>query len=206
MKALNSATLMGLLLFADNVFSQDLGAVRKAPSKPYFDSINPYISISQRHNVFNESGKLSNITNLQTLYEVGASLTKGKWGFSGSYYLMREKGYIPEISSSLRPELWAHYTAAQSGNWTTTFSGAYIPVHDNQDDFGALAAELLYVKSLSLAAGTVSLRWDNDARVDVNHEKEYLSVDGESMRTADTPGYIFTSSVELSYSPKDFKI
>ena len=57
------------------------------------------------------------------------------------------------------------------------------------------------MKSLSLAAGTVSLRWDN-ARVDVNHEKEYLSVDGESMRTADTPGYIFTSSVELSYSPK----
>ena len=58
MKALNSATLMGLLLFADNVFSQDLGAVRKAPSKPYFDSINPYISISQRHNVFNESETL----------------------------------------------------------------------------------------------------------------------------------------------------
>ena len=36
MKALNSATLMGLLLFADNVFSQDLGAVKKAAIKTLF--------------------------------------------------------------------------------------------------------------------------------------------------------------------------
>ena len=136
------------LVCANQSFGQTAVATKKAASKPFFDSVNPYVSISQRHTVFNQAGSLSNITNLQTLYEVGAFVSKGKWRFSGSYYLLREKGYIPEISSALRPELWAYYSLATRGNWSTTLSGAYIPVHEDQDDFGALSAEFLYLKPI----------------------------------------------------------
>ena len=205
MKTLKIIGMLFLLFTVQAAFSQQTVSTKKAASKPFFDSVNPYVSISQRHTVFNESGTLSNITNLQTVYDVGVSVSKGKWRFSGSYYLLREKGYIPETNNFLRPELWAYYTAAKFGNWTTTLSGAYMPVHNEQDDFGALAAELVYLKPFSLAAGTLSFRWDNDVRVDVNHEKEYVSPDDQTMRTADTPAYRFTSAVELAFNPKKVK-
>ena len=76
MKTLKIISMLSLLFTVEAAFSQETVSTKKAASKPFFDSINPYVSISQRHTVFNESGTLSNITNLQTVYDVGVSVSK----------------------------------------------------------------------------------------------------------------------------------
>ena len=80
-----------LLVSSSIAFSQENQTVSTVvEKKSFFDSVSPHITVSQRDSLLVSKGQRE-ARSSTTLYNVGATLSKGDFSLSGNYYLFRKK-------------------------------------------------------------------------------------------------------------------
>ena len=133
-----------------------------------------------------------------TLYNVGATLSKGDFSLSGNYYLFREEGYIPQENNFFRPEIWLSYAAFNKYGLNLALEAGYFPTHTGQDDFLSTSINLShrheFTSKLNLSS-SVNFRSDFDREIDYTNEQEDLVV------TKNSPAYHIIGSLRLNYTP-----
>ncbi len=171
----------------------------KIEQNKFFDSISPRMTVSQRDSLLVSDGQ-EEARSSTTLYNVGATITKGDFSLSGDYYLFREEGFIPQENNFFRPEVWLSYSAFSDYGLSLSLDTGYFPTYNKQDDFTSAAANLGYRYEFSdsfTISSSARFRADFDRAIDYENEDEDLVI------TKDSPAYHLVGSVRMTYKPID---
>lgn len=169
----------------------------KMEQKKFFDSVSPHMTVSQRDSLLVSDGQ-EEARSSTTLYNIGATVSRGDFSLSGDYYLFREEGFIPQENNFFRPEIWLSYSAFSDYGLSLSLDSGYFPTYNEQDDFLSAKINLGYSYELSSnfkLSSSASFRSDFDRAIDYENEEEELVI------TKDSPAYHLVGSLRMTYTP-----